>query len=179
MMASIISSGMGSGKSSFGQPWFRSLKSTHTLICPFFFRTGTIFDNQVGCTTSLMNLASMSLLISTSIEGTNSGQNRRCPCLTGCKSILTAKRCRATLGFNPGISEYVQAKKSLNYVSRDTYSVSSSEVKSALTYVGRGSSVVPRLISFISSSVALTCSSIPRGASIPSSSWVSPSSTVM
>ncbi|GAA0185207.1 hypothetical protein LIER_32495 [Lithospermum erythrorhizon] len=87
----------------------------------------------------------MSLLTSVSIEGTNSGRNRRCPCLTGREPFFTAKW--------------------------DTYSTSSSEVKRARTYADHRSSVVPRLISFSSSTVALTCSSIPGGASIESSGW--------
>ncbi|GAA0154395.1 hypothetical protein LIER_12388 [Lithospermum erythrorhizon] len=46
-------------------------------------------------------------------------------------------------------------------------------------YVGRGSSVVLRLISFNSSTVVLTCSSNHGGRSIASSGCASPPSTVM
>ncbi|GAA0175799.1 hypothetical protein LIER_41977 [Lithospermum erythrorhizon] len=64
-------------------------------------------------------------------------------------------------------------------MSRDKYSASYSGVKRALTHVGCRSFVVSRLISFTSSTVALTCSSKPRGASMESSDCASPSSTVM
>ncbi|GAA0173345.1 hypothetical protein LIER_41509 [Lithospermum erythrorhizon] len=126
-----------------------------------------------------MNPTSISLLTSASIKGTNSGRNRRWPCLRGREPFLTDKWCTTILGFSPNILEYVQAKTSPNSVSRDTYSTSFSGVKRAMTYVVRGSSMVPRLISFSSSTVALTCSSSPRGASIASSGCASSSSDVM
>ncbi|GAA0173895.1 hypothetical protein LIER_27402 [Lithospermum erythrorhizon] len=108
-----------------------------------------------------MKPSSMILLTSTSMEGTNSGRNLHWPSLTGREPLLIAKWCTATLAFNRGISQYVQAKTSRNSVSKATYSISSSGVKRALTYVGRGYSVVSRLISYSSSTVALTCPSSP------------------
>nr|GLL39578.1 hypothetical protein RchiOBHm_Chr6g0263221 [Ipomoea trifida]GMC57760.1 zinc finger BED domain-containing protein RICESLEEPER 2-like [Ipomoea batatas]GMC68224.1 zinc finger BED domain-containing protein RICESLEEPER 2-like [Ipomoea batatas]GMD68309.1 zinc finger BED domain-containing protein RICESLEEPER 2-like [Ipomoea batatas] len=75
--ASIINSVMGSGKSSFGHATLRSRKSTHTRIWPFFLRTGTMLDIQVGYFTSRINPASISLLTSPSIEGMSSGRKRR------------------------------------------------------------------------------------------------------
>lgn len=68
---SIIISRMGSGKSSFGHGLFQSLKSTHMRVWPFFFLTRTIFAIHVGFLILWMNLASINLLTSASIDGSN------------------------------------------------------------------------------------------------------------
>jgi hypothetical protein len=55
------------GKSSFRHALFKSLKSTHIRICPFFFFTGTILEIHVGYFTSLMKPTAISLSTSASM----------------------------------------------------------------------------------------------------------------
>jgi len=77
VVESILSLVTRSGKSSFGYALFRSQKSTQMRSCPFFFLTGTTFVIQVEYLTSRTNPASMSLLTSFSISGTNSRRECR------------------------------------------------------------------------------------------------------
>ncbi|GAA0138809.1 hypothetical protein LIER_00483 [Lithospermum erythrorhizon] len=179
VVASIMSSGMGRWKSSFGHAWFKSLKSTHTLISPFIFRTRKMFDSQVGYNTSRMNPTLISLLTSASMNKTSFGRNLLRSCITGLAPFSTAWWCTATFGSSCGISVYVHTNKSRNSVSKAMYSASLAGVRRALTYVGRGCSEVPKLTYFNSSTIGLTCSSNPGGVSIASSGDNSSSSMVM
>jgi len=90
MVASMRISEIGIGKSSFGHALFKSLKSTHIRICPFFFCTGTMLETHLGYFTSLMKFAAMSLSTSASICGRSSGRYLLCPCLIGQVSLFTA-----------------------------------------------------------------------------------------
>ena len=56
----ISRSMFGKGNSSLRWARLRFLKSTQYLICLFFFLTGTILDNHLGCWVDLMNPATSS-----------------------------------------------------------------------------------------------------------------------
>ena len=101
---STMTSVMGNGKSSLGHALFKSWKSTHTQICPFFFLTGIMLAIYSGYCTSWMKPASISLLTSIFIWGISSGRKLLWACLTGHTPFFTAKWCRAILGLSPGIS---------------------------------------------------------------------------
>ena len=72
---------IGNGKSSFKQALFKSLKSTQTRICQFFFLIGMMFAIHVGYFTFLMKPASINLSIFVSICETGSRRNHLWACL--------------------------------------------------------------------------------------------------
>ena len=74
---------LSSGKSSFGQALFKSMKSMHILQFSFFFFTKTVLDNQVGYLTSLITLTSSILWTSSLIDVTLSSDIFRSSCFLG------------------------------------------------------------------------------------------------
>jgi len=100
----IMSSVTGSGKSSFGQAPLRSRKSMQMRSCPFFLLIGIMFAIHIGYLTLRMNLATMSLLTSFSIFGTNSRRKRHWGCFSSETPFLINRRWTVTFWSNPGIS---------------------------------------------------------------------------
>lgn len=92
IIASILSSVIGKGKSSLGQAACRSLKSTHTRTCLFFLRTGTMLEIHLGYLTSLMKPAAMNFVASASIWATSSGRILLWACFTGLHSSFLASQ---------------------------------------------------------------------------------------
>ncbi|PRQ23608.1 hypothetical protein RchiOBHm_Chr6g0263221 [Rosa chinensis] len=78
---SIKRSAIGIGYSSFGVAKFKFLKSTHTLILPFFFLTGTALETHSTYLAGLINLACNNRSISSFISICTSAEHRRGACL--------------------------------------------------------------------------------------------------
>ena len=101
---SISKSMFGNGNSSFGQALLRFLKSTQHLICPFFFFTSTMLDNQRGCWIGLMNPAASNFCTFLTICPSIYVWNILVGWATGLASGSTFNVCATSPGSSPSIS---------------------------------------------------------------------------
>jgi len=106
---------LGSGKSSFGQALFRSVKSIHIYHFPFFFFTGTVLASHVGYLTSLMTLASNNLWTSALTAATLSSDILQGFCFLGLMDGSMSSRCSMISLLTPRRSLVDQAKQTHLY----------------------------------------------------------------
>ena len=81
------------GKGSFLQALFRSVKSMHILILPFFFGTSTTFASHSEYLTSLMTFASSNLCTSVFAARILSSDIFLCFCFLGLMFSLISSSC--------------------------------------------------------------------------------------